>query len=113
MPYRPIGYGLPHPPVGPRQSGKGSSKIALPGTQIAEVLADKGLITPPGDAGALESALLRLAADARLRQRFGQEARRYALKHMDREDILRRFEARLTDLSNDPPSFPQEELVAN
>jgi hypothetical protein len=32
--YRPIGYGLPHPPVGPRQSGKGSSKIALPGTQI-------------------------------------------------------------------------------
>jgi hypothetical protein len=27
------GYGLPQPPVGPRQSGKGSSKIALPGTQ--------------------------------------------------------------------------------
>jgi hypothetical protein len=24
----PIGYGLPHPPIGPRQSGKGSSKIA-------------------------------------------------------------------------------------
>jgi amidase len=32
--FQPIGYGLPHPPVGPRQSGKGSSKIALPGTQI-------------------------------------------------------------------------------
>jgi hypothetical protein len=26
------GYGLPQPPVGPRQSGNGSSKTALPGT---------------------------------------------------------------------------------
>jgi hypothetical protein len=29
-----VSYGLPHPSVGPRQSGKGSSKIALPGTQM-------------------------------------------------------------------------------
>src|SRR5260370_9144838 len=33
--FRPVGYGLPHPPVGPRQSGKGSSKIALPGTPLS------------------------------------------------------------------------------
>jgi glycosyltransferase involved in cell wall biosynthesis len=43
---------------------------------IAEVIRDgeTGLLVPPGDAAALESAIASLAADASLRQRLGQAA---------------------------------------
>lgn len=42
---------------------------------IPEIASDAGLVVKPGDVGELASAIRRLAADADLRQRLGQNAR--------------------------------------
>jgi glycosyltransferase involved in cell wall biosynthesis len=51
---------------------------------------------PPGDVGALASAIVRLAGDAALRQQLGREGREFALARLSRDrfarDVLRLYE---------------------
>lgn len=71
-----------------------------PGTALAEGVQghETGLTVPPEDPVALADAISKLAADAALCTRFGDNARAYAEKYLDRDAILSRFECRLEDL---------------
>ncbi|PAS99208.1 MAG: hypothetical protein BSR46_09415 [Candidatus Dactylopiibacterium carminicum] len=53
----------------------------VPGCREVVLEGKTGLRVPPGDAGALAQALLRLLCDARLRARMGQAARAHVLTH--------------------------------
>ncbi|MDB5968508.1 MAG: Colanic acid biosysnthesis glycosyl transferase WcaI [Hydrocarboniphaga sp.] len=79
---------------------------AEPGTALWEAVAtaETGIATPPEDAGALTEALLSLAADPGLRIRLGNNARRYAEHHLDKDAILGRFEKTLASLTQSAPS---------
>ena len=50
-----------------------------------------GLLVPPGDAQALAAALARLAADAALRQRLGQQAKADFYDHLDYEHFYQQI----------------------
>lgn len=58
----------------------------------AEVLADAGLIVPPGDDEALARGLTRLLDDPELTKTLGERARRRAEEHYSREAMRQRFE---------------------
>src|SRR5579863_10606861 len=62
-----------------------------------------GIVVPPGDVNAFVSALLDLAADGELRQKLGHAARKYAVSHLNRDEILRRFERRMLSSCDIPP----------
>jgi colanic acid biosynthesis glycosyl transferase WcaI len=88
---------MPSKLTGMLASGKPVLATALPGTQVAEVVRGCGVVTPPGDADAFAHALLYLANDADERQRLGNQARIYALAHLDKNRILERFEQMLRE----------------
>jgi colanic acid biosynthesis glycosyl transferase WcaI len=67
---------------------------------LASAVLERGIFVPPGDLDAFVSALLELAADTGLRLKFGQEARRYAVSHLNRDEILRRFERSILNAYN-------------
>lgn len=51
-----------------------------------------GIVTPPDDVHALHTAISRLALSRELRLSLGANARRYAVEHLGREEVLVRFE---------------------
>jgi glycosyltransferase involved in cell wall biosynthesis len=71
------GFGLP--PVEAAALGTPSVVTDLP--VFAETLGDGALRVTPGDADGLADALLRIAADAELRERLGTAARRAAARY--------------------------------
>jgi colanic acid biosynthesis glycosyl transferase WcaI len=83
---------MPSKLTGMMASGGAIVATAHAGTQLATVLEGRGVVTPPGDVDAFVAAVIRLAEDSALRQRLGQEARKYAVDHMNRDEILSRFE---------------------
>jgi hypothetical protein len=56
---------------------------------------------------AFVSALLNLAGDGDLRQTLGHAAREYAVSHLNRDEILRRFERSMLNVC-DIPSLDAE-----
>ncbi|MBS0571455.1 MAG: glycosyltransferase [Proteobacteria bacterium] len=68
----------------------------IPGSGAGFVVQDgeTGTLVPPNDASALATALRRLAADAKLRQRYGETGRR----RFQREFTLERVTPRVSDL---------------
>ncbi len=84
-------------------AGRACVATADPGTTLHEVVAgyETGLVTPPEDPAALASAVRELAYDEQRRKRYGRHARAYAEAHLDREQILARFEEQLTSLSKE------------
>jgi colanic acid biosynthesis glycosyl transferase WcaI len=88
---------MPSKLTGMMASGRAIVATAHPGTQLFAALEGRGIVTPPGDVDALVSTLLRLAEEPSLREQLGQEARRYAVSHLDREEILHRFERSMLD----------------
>lgn len=72
-----------------------------PGTALAEVIEGHGtgLVTPPEDSAALSEAIAVLAADVALRARYGEAARDYAERCLDRDSILSEFETHLSTLT--------------
>jgi glycosyltransferase involved in cell wall biosynthesis len=63
---------------------------AVDGTPEVVLDGKTGLTVPPGDAGALSAALCRLLRDADLRQRMGQEGRRWVAENFTRERQIQR-----------------------
>lgn len=68
------------------------------GTELANVVQACGLVVPPEDAAAMAAAVQSLAADAALRLRLGAAGFAYAQAHLDREAVLRKFEADVLEL---------------
>jgi glycosyltransferase involved in cell wall biosynthesis len=69
------GEGFPNSLVEAMAAGMAS--VVTPVGAVPEMVADGGaLVIPVGDAGALRSAIERLAADHELRRRLGKEAQR-------------------------------------
>jgi len=66
---------------------------AHPGTQLAAAVQGLGIVFHPGDTDAFAAAILTLAADKDLRVSQGQQARRYAVTHLDTPVILDRIRA--------------------
>jgi colanic acid biosynthesis glycosyl transferase WcaI len=88
---------MPSKLTGMLASGKAVVATADEGTQLAKVLAGRGLCTRPGDVTAFAAAVARLADDYELRLRIGDEARKYAMIHLNRDEILTRFESSLME----------------
>ena len=68
------------------------------GTELASVVQQCGLVVPPEDPQAFAAALHTLAADPALRSRLGAAGFAHAQAHMDKEAVLRKFEADLLAL---------------
>jgi colanic acid biosynthesis glycosyl transferase WcaI len=83
---------MPSKLTGMLASGRPVIATAHCGTQLAAVVQGRGLVVPPGDLDAFASALVQLVENTDLRLRLGQEARNYALAHLEFNGILRQFE---------------------
>jgi colanic acid biosynthesis glycosyl transferase WcaI len=84
---------LPSKLTGMLASGRPVVATCRPGTELAGVVAQCGVVVPPDDAQALADAVVALADDAPRRLRLGAQARAYALQHLGRDAVLRGFEA--------------------
>jgi len=89
---------MPSKLTGMMASGRAIVATAHPGTQLFGALAGRGFVTAPGDVDAFVSGLSQLAESPSLRKHLGQEARRYAVAHLHRDEILRQFERSMLDV---------------
>jgi colanic acid biosynthesis glycosyl transferase WcaI len=89
---------LPSKLTGMLASGRPVVAAAAPLTEIARAISDCGLISPPGDHEAFAASLLQLAQNPRQRRQFGDNARLYAEKNLDRDIVLGNFNAELIRL---------------
>ena len=76
-------------------AGVPSVATATGGIPDAIVDGQTGLLVPPGDTAALQSAVLRLLQDDDLRQRLGQQAANRARHELNWDNIIDRYEAAL------------------
>jgi colanic acid biosynthesis glycosyl transferase WcaI len=86
---------MPSKLTGMMASGRPTVATASPGTQLFSAIEGRGISTPPGDLDAFADALVHLAGHPYLRTRLGEAARQYAIDHLNRDEILRRFEISL------------------
>jgi len=101
---------MPSKLTGMLSSGKPIVATADPGTQVAHVVGGDedagieacGLVVKAEDAESLHAAVARLIGDAELRVKLGAAARRYAVQHLSREEVLGRFERDLLALARRP-----------
>lgn len=99
---------MPSKLTGMLASGRAIVATAHAGTQLSAVLEGRGIITPPGDVNAFLSAVIRLAEDRGLRQRMGEEARDYAIRHLERDEVLKRFERSLMQICGHSPRITED-----
>lgn len=86
---------MPSKLTGMLATGRPVIATALPGTQVASVCEQCGLVVPTAEARAFADAVLSLADDAAFRLNLGVKARAYAEFHFGHEAILSRFESEL------------------
>lgn len=79
-------------------SGRPVLAGAWAGTEIADVLAERGVVVPPDDSQALAQGLVRLVDDPALAERLGLAGREYASMELDKASVLARFEGELKRL---------------
>ncbi len=89
---------LPSKLSGMLASGRPVVATVRPGTEIAELLADCGVLVPPDDAAALAAAVLGLASDAPRRRRLGARARSVAEQTLGAQAVLQQLQAELEAL---------------
>jgi colanic acid biosynthesis glycosyl transferase WcaI len=82
---------MPSKLTGMLASGKPIIATALPGTQVAEVVKNTGIVVPPDDADSMVNAIKKLTDDLDLRYSLGKNARQYAEHYLDKEKILSSF----------------------
>lgn len=83
---------MPSKLTGMLASGRPVVTTSEPGTELARVVARCGEVVEPGNVQAFAAAVQRLADDAGLRRRLGQEARQFAQRHLVRSVVLGRLE---------------------
>lgn len=88
---------MPSKLTGMMASGRPVLATAESGTQLFDVLSQRGVVIPPGDIEAFASALSFLAQDQSLRLQLGQKSREYAVNYLQRDYILSRFEAAMLE----------------
>lgn len=89
---------MPSKLTGMLSSGRPVIATADEGTQVAHVVEGCGLVVPAENAPALHAAVDRLIDDEPLRQQLGAAARRYAVEHLGKEQVLEQFERDLRSL---------------
>jgi colanic acid biosynthesis glycosyl transferase WcaI len=95
---------MPSKLTGMLSSGRPVLATAEPDTQVGHVVGGYmqddacGVIVPTEDPTALHAAVKQLVNDPELRQRLGTNARRYAVEHLGREQVLERFQRDLSEL---------------
>ncbi len=89
---------MPSKLTGMLASGRPIISTAAAGTQVAEVVAGRGINVPPRDERTLLKAVLTLAANKAMREEMGRAARLYAEEHLGREQVLLRFELEMERL---------------
>jgi colanic acid biosynthesis glycosyl transferase WcaI len=102
---------MPSKLTGMLASGRPVLATAQPGTQVAEVLDDRGVVTPPGEVEPFADALRSLACDAAQRARWGRAGRLYAERHLSKDAVLGAFEAALQELTKQPERQPESRRV--
>ncbi|HTX42396.1 MAG TPA: glycosyltransferase WbuB [Acidobacteriaceae bacterium] len=96
---------MPSKLTGMLASGRPVIATVAAGTQVAHAMEGCGIAVDPGDHAALRGAVECLAADRGLRERMGEAARQYAVLHLGREEVLRRFEAEMVTLVKQTPEY--------
>ena len=94
---------MPSKLTGMMASGRAVLATAAPGTQLFHAVLGCGMVTPPGDVNAFTAALIQLADDGRLRNRMGEEGRKYAITCLNRDEVLQRFEVALLEARDFSP----------
>jgi colanic acid biosynthesis glycosyl transferase WcaI len=93
-------------------SGRPTVATATPGSGLTQEVEGCGLVTPPGEAGAMMQAIERLIADKHLYHEFSLAARERAKARWDREKILGSFENELIALAQIKGRLPTNENAA-
>ena len=86
---------MPSKLTGMLASGRPVIATARPGTQVARVVEQTGLVVEPGCLPCIVAAIRRLVDDEPERRRLGTAARQYAVDVLERERVLRGFEHQL------------------
>jgi colanic acid biosynthesis glycosyl transferase WcaI len=94
---------MPSRLTGMMSSGRPTIATAHPGTQLFHAVQGRGLATTPGDAGSFIAALLRLVDDPILRHQLGDQARKFAVDFLNRDQVLASFEHALLESCGLPP----------
>ncbi|NYF80882.1 WcaI family glycosyltransferase [Granulicella arctica] len=92
---------MPSKLTGMLSSGRPVIATADAGTQVAHVVEGCGLVVPAEDEDALHAAVSKLIEDEPLRLRLGEAARRYAVEHLGKEEVLLQLERDLEALVSD------------
>jgi colanic acid biosynthesis glycosyl transferase WcaI len=100
---------MPSKLTGILASGRPVVTTAAANTQLAIAVENCGIRVPAHDGTAFAEAIARLAKDASLRIRLGQEARRYAEANLDKEKILASFERECLRVSHSDPDVTGRE----
>ncbi|MCY1523237.1 D-inositol 3-phosphate glycosyltransferase [compost metagenome] len=79
---------MPSKLTGMLASGRPVVCGAAPGTELASVVEDCGLVTPPEDGAAMAEAVRTLSDNAHIRETLGAAARQYALAHLHVDAVL-------------------------
>ena len=105
---------LPSKLSGMLASGRPVVATCAPGTELAAVVSQCGLITTPEDPDHLASAILQLTNDRTLMAELGQRARAWAERHLERDAVLGGMfaslgEGDLREATHSPPLQSSEE----
>ncbi|AOY95150.1 glycosyl transferase [Cupriavidus sp. USMAA2-4] len=92
---------LPSKLAGMLASGRPVIATAEAGTELASLVSQFGIVTPPGDAQAMVRALQALAERPARRGLFGAAGKAWAASHLDRHAVLARLESELRRLTED------------
>ena len=89
---------LPSKLLGMLASGRPVVATSTPGSKLAELAAEAGACTNPGDANAFADVLRHLIADPEQRMMAGKRARKLAEERFGKDAVLERFEEQLLNL---------------
>jgi colanic acid biosynthesis glycosyl transferase WcaI len=92
---------MPSKLTGMLATGRPVVACASPGTQIADVVDQHGIVVPPGDSKAFCDAIVELAGNRSLRESLGKAARDYAVENFGRKAILDQFMDDLIDVCDE------------
>ncbi|MFZ2957717.1 MAG: glycosyltransferase WbuB [Candidatus Ozemobacteraceae bacterium] len=92
---------MPSKLTGIMAAGKPVIATLRPDSDLAHLIGNAGIITPPGDAKAFSNAIIELARDPQRRLSMGHAARTLAEREFNKDEILARFLDELQRLCKD------------